>query len=218
MKNDIIKILIADDHPVLRQGLKLILEKDEEFEISAEAENGIEALKILERDKINIATLDIEMPGLSGFEVARKVKERNLPVKIVFLTMHKDEQIFNESMELGVMGYVLKENAVEDIVDCIKQVASGHYYLSPAISDLLIKRNDRLRNTINRIPSINDLTKTERLVLKFISENNTSKEIADKMNISTKTVENHRANISKKLKLHGTHSLIKFALSNKTLL
>jgi DNA-binding NarL/FixJ family response regulator len=132
--------------------------------------------------------------------------------------MHNDERMFNYAMNAGAMGFILKENAVDDIVDCIKKVAEGQHYISPAISHLLLKREKKNREVSEAFPSIEKLTKMENKILKLIADEKTTKEIAEELFISIKTVENHRANIAKKLDLHGTHSLIKFAISNKALL
>lgn len=212
------KILIADDHPLMRDGLEGVLKDEINIEISAKAHNGEQAYKFLKENDFDIAMLDIEMPKISGLEIARKVVEEHILTKIVFLTMYKDEDMFNEAMDLGAYGYVLKENAVEDIIDCIRSVASGKYYISPEISHYLIKRQNGLRKTDQEEHSISSLTKTERLILRLVSKEKTTKEIADQLFISSKTVENHRANISKKLNLHGSHSLVKFAINNKGIL
>lgn len=213
-----IKILIADDHPLMRSGLKSVLESEEDLTVMGEAKNGEEVLQLLNRNDYDVVTLDIEMPETSGLEIARKIVEEKLPVKIIFLTMYKEEDMFNEALDIGAMGYVLKENAVNDIVDCIRKVSEGKYYISPIISQYLVKREQNLRNFVTSTPSLSYLTKTERLILRLIAEDKTTKQIADQLFVSYKTIENHRANISKKLDLHGSHSLIKFALNNKTLL
>ena len=166
----------------------------------------------------DIITLDVEMPEMSGIEVARKIIEEKIETKIVFLTMYKDEEMFNEAMDIGASGYVLKENAVDDIVDCIKEVSKGSYYISPLISKYLINRQKKMQSLTDHSPSINDLTKTERNILRMVAQNKTSREIAEELFISNKTVENHRTNISRKLNLSGSHSLIKFALQNKSIL
>jgi DNA-binding NarL/FixJ family response regulator len=132
--------------------------------------------------------------------------------------MYKEEDMFNEAMNIGVKGYVLKENAVSDIVDSIKIVASGRYFISPIISEFLVSRSDRVRSLLKKKPQLETLTATERRVLRLISEINTSKEIADYLHISYKTVENHRSNICTKLDIHGSHSLLKFAIENKDVL
>lgn len=216
--SDKIKIIVVDDHPLMRKGLKTVLESEDRFEVIAQASNGIEACKILRNSTADIITLDVEMPEMSGIEVARKIIEENIETKIVFLTMYKDEDMFNEAMDIGASGYVLKENAVDDIVDCIKEVSKGSYYISPLISKYLINHQKKMQSLSDNSPSINDLTKTERNILRMVAQNKTSKEIAEELFISSKTVENHRTNISRKLNLSGSHSLIKFALANKPIL
>ncbi len=213
-----INIVIADDHPIIRQGIKWALEQNSEFKIIGEAKNGSSALELLQNSKPDIITLDVEMPELSGFEVARKASEEKIQTKIIFLTMYKDEQMFNEAIELGAKGYILKENAVDDIVECVKKVSEGYNFISPALSHFLLKKRNEMKNFKKDNPTISCLTKTERKILKLISLEKTTKEISEELFISYKTVENHRNNISKKLKLSGSHSLIKFAISNKSLL
>ncbi len=217
MENQI-EILIADDHPIMRSGLKSVLNAEKDIFVKGEAKDGEEVLKLLNQNEYDIVTLDIEMPKVSGLEIARKIIEDKMSIKIIFLTMYKEEDMFNEALDVGAMGYVLKENAVNDIVDCIRKVYEDKYYISPIISHYLVKREQNLRNFVLSTPSLNYLTKTERLILRLISEDKTSKQIADELFVSYKTVENHRSNISKKLNLHGSHSLIKFALNNKSLL
>jgi|SRR5690554_3020534 len=213
-----ISILIADDHPIIRQGLISVLRNEPGIENIAEANNGIEALELLRKNNFDIVTLDVEMPCLSGLEILGRFSEHNIKTKVVFITMYNDERMFTHAMNAGAMGYILKDNAVDDIVDCIKMVAEGKPYISPVLSHFLLRREKRNKEISEAYPSIDNLTKTEIKILKLIAEEKTSKEIADELFISIKTVENHRTNISKKLNLHGTHSLVKFAISNKELL
>ena len=130
--------------------------------------------------------------------------------------MHRDEDLFNEALDLGAKGFVLKDSALDDIVECIKAVAADRYYASHSLTTFLINRSRRAISLTEKQPSINDLTPTERRVLKLIAENLTSKEIGDQLFISPRTVEKHRANICKKLNLHGSHTLFKFAVLNKS--
>jgi DNA-binding NarL/FixJ family response regulator len=213
-----LRIFIADDHPIMRGGLKFILQTEGDFEIAGEASDGEKAFNMLIQNSFDAAILDVEMPKLSGLEAARKLFEQKIPIKIIFLTMYRDEDMFNEAMDIGAMGYVLKESAAEDIVECIHTVAAGKYYISPLISSFLMNRQLHLQNLSASTPSINDLTKSERLILSMIAAEKTSKQISEELHISHKTVENHRSNISKKLNLQGAHSLIKFALSHKNIL
>jgi len=213
-----IKIIIADDHPMMRSGVKSVLLRDEQIEIVAEASNGEEAYALITKYQPDIALLDVEMPIMTGLEISRRLGSEKIKTKIVFLTMYKDEDMFNEAMDVGAFGYVLKENAVEDVLESIKVVAEGKYYISPMISGYLVSRLNRQNNLISKTPSLNDLTKAERAILKHISLEKTTQQIADELHISYKTVENHRNNISKKLNLSGTHSLVKFAINNKPFL
>lgn len=211
-----IKLIIADDHPIFREGLRQIIEKDQKIRIIGEADNGAKALELITEKKPDIALLDIDMPKMTGLEVLKQVAD--MPVKIVFLTMYSEEDIFDEAMGLGIKGYVLKDSAVNDILECISSVSEGNYFISPSMSNLLLKRRQKLAELRKTTPMLDNLTPTERKVLRYISQNKTSKEIADILFLSHRTIENHRTNISNKLNLRGSHSLIKFAIENKSLL
>lgn len=217
-KNKKIQIIIADDHPIFRSGLKQIIEEDEGIEIIGYAENGEKALEKIDELNPEIALLDIDMPKMTGLQVLKQMKKSRSTTKVIFLTVFSSEDIFDEAMELGVSGFVLKDCAANDIVDCIYKVAEDNYYISPSISNLLVSRRDKIKKLEKERPNLMDLTKTELTILKSISEGKTSKEIADEMFISYKTVENHRSNMSSKLGLKGSFSLIKFALENRQLL
>jgi len=210
--------LIADDHPLMRKGIRAALEDETDIELITEADNGETAFDQLKKDAYDIALVDIEMPKLGGIGLSQKIAAEKIKTKIIFLTMHKDEDIFDQAMNAGASGYLLKENAAEDIPNCIHAVLNGEYFISPAISSFLVRRANKPVEPFSAIPYVNDLTKTERIILKLISEEKTSQQIADELYVSPKTVENHRNNISKKLHLSGTHSLLKFALTNKGLL
>lgn len=215
MKIDTITTLIADDHPIFREGLRKIIEREPGFKVVAEADTGSRALELISQQSPRIAVLDVVMPELNGLGVAREVQRRRLPTAVVFLTMFKEEDMFNEAMDLGAYGYVLKENAVSDLLNCLRAVARGEYFISPAISHLLLRRAERARGLAERSPGLADLTPSERRILGFVSQGKTSKEIAAALFISPKTVENHRVNITAKLGLHGNNALLKFALENK---
>jgi DNA-binding NarL/FixJ family response regulator len=218
MNKERIRIVIADDHPIFRKGLRHAIETDRELEIVGEAQDGMQALELIEELKPAVIVLDIEMPRKTGLEVARDIQKRNLPVEIIFLTMYKDEDMFNEAMSLGVKGYILKECAVSDLAMSVKTVIAGHHFISPAVSELLVNRNDRARVLVRRRPQMEDLTVTEKKVLRLIAENKTSKEIAISLHVSYRTIENHRSNICNKLDIHGSHSLLKFAIEHKSFL
>lgn len=212
-----INIIIADDHPIFRKGLVELISNVPQLSICGEAENGNYALELIQKEKPSVAILDINMPELNGFEVAKNVKAQGLPVYLIFLTMYNEEELFNKAMDLGIRGYILKECAVKDILDCILSVAEGKYYISPVISDYLVNRSSMLKINEEQKSGLEKLTPTERQILKLIAENKTSKEIAARFFISTRTIDNHRMNICNKLSIHGSNALLKFALENKHL-
>jgi len=214
--DQMLRILIADDHPVFREGLRQIIEKRPDFQVVREAADGQATLKLVEDQQVDVVVLDIAMPGLSGFDVVRKLQQRRSSVKIMFLTMHEDEDMFNEAMDLGVKGYVLKDSAATDILSGIDTIAQGRHFVSPTISDYLFHRNRATESLREEKPGLTDLTPAEWRILKKISENKTSKDIAAELGVSRRTVENHRSNICSKLGLHGIHSLVKFAFDNKS--
>lgn len=210
------RILIVDDHPLFRQGLRQLIQADRRFELVGESGDGAEALTMLRGSHPDIAVVDVNLPGRSGLELAREVQRDRLPTRIVILTMFKEEDIFNRALDLGVLGYVLKENAVQDILGCLAAVARGEHYLSPTISSFLIRRRNRAEALAVHKPGLDALTKAERRILRLIAEKKTSREIAGELFISQRTVETHRANIAAKLELRGNHSLLQFALENRS--
>lgn len=213
---DEIRIVIADDHPIVRRGLRQAIESDEKLKVVAEADDGEAALRQIQELRPDVAVLDVEMPKLDGFGVARAVIGQRLAVEIIFLTMHKDEDIFNAAMDAGVKGYVLKDSAVSDIGGSIRAVSAGQSYISPQLSTYLLQRGRRAASLVRQRPALSQLTPTERRILKLIAENKTSREIAGELFVSPRTVENHRANICAKLELHGAHALLKFALEHRS--
>jgi DNA-binding NarL/FixJ family response regulator len=211
-----IRVVIADDHPIFRHGLRQLIEKDPQIKVVAEADNGETALELIAALLPETAVLDVNMPGQDGFAVLRSLQSQHLPTPVIFLTMHKDEIHFNEALNLGVKGYVLKESAVTDITSCIKAVAAGQNYVSPELSTYLLNRGHRASALLNCEPLLSELTATERRVLALLTEYKTNREIAAVLFVSVRTIENHRANICSKLNLHGTHALMKFALKHKS--
>ena len=162
-----IHILLADDHELIRNGLRQVIEKDENYTI-IEADNGDDALTYIREKELDVAILDIEMPGMTGFEVAKKVHKEGISIDIIFLTMFKDESLFNKAMDIGVKGYVLKDNTVSEIMKCLEKVVHGKHYLSPVISDFLINRNKKLMESASDKDGINLLTPAERKAMKLL--------------------------------------------------
>jgi len=211
-----IRILIADDHPIVRQGLRQIVETERGLKVVGEATDGLTALDLIKSLEPEVVVLDIDMPELNGFGVMRALREEKIEVEVVFLTIHRDEEFFNEAINLGAKGYVLKDSALTDIVNCVRSVASGQSYVSPALTTLLLNRHRRAASLSQRKPELKDLSPTERRILKLIAEYKTSREISQELFISHRTVETHRTNIGNKLEIHGNHALMKFALDHKS--
>jgi DNA-binding NarL/FixJ family response regulator len=208
-----IRVVIADDHPIFRAGLKQIIESSPRFKVVGDAPDGQTALRLIEELRPDVIVLDINMPLLDGLETVNEIRQRRLPGEIVFLTMHSEEAMFNKALALGVKGYVLKDSATTDLVNCLNAVSGGQSYTSPAITAYLFKRAARRSDSAQ--PGLADLTPTERNILRLIAAYKTSKEIADELHIHYRTVENYRSSICAKLNLRGSHALIKFALQHQ---
>lgn len=209
--SDEIQILIADDHPIVRNGLRQAIEIDPSLKVVAEATDGQQALEQIQQLAPRVALLDIDMPRLDGLKVANAIRERKLQVEVIFLTVHREESFMNKALEAGARGYILKDSAITDVVVGIKTVISGGHYTSPAMTTYLVNR--RGRPTGQKI-GLECLTRTERAILKMIAEYKTTNDIAGAMFISPRTVETHRANICQKLELRGSHCLMKYALAH----
>lgn len=213
--NTEIKIIIADDHPIFRDGLKAMIGKEPGLIVVAEADDGAMALELIKEHKPDIVVLDLDMPEMNGFSLMKELQNSALPaVSVVVLTMHKDEMHFNQAIDSGARGYIIKDVAAAEVVICIKAVVSGKDYFSPALSSFLLNRSRRV-STLTQRAGINDLTATERRVLYLLSQLRTNKDIAEELGISQRTVENHRAHICSKLELQGAHALTRFAIQHK---
>lgn len=211
-----IRLLIADDHPIFRQGLKQVIDAASGLMVIAEAANGDEALRLALQHKPDVVLLDVDMPVMDGFDAARAIRETDLPVKLVFLTLYRDEMHFNEALDLGVDGYLIKDSAAAEVVRCIQTVHQGQNYVSPTLSTFLLQNRRSRLSFRQQTPTLSSLTATERRVLFQLAEYKTNKEIAAAICIGVRTVEKHRANICDKLNLHGSHALVKFAIKHKS--
>ncbi|MCA0386912.1 MAG: response regulator transcription factor [Bacteroidetes bacterium] len=207
-----IRVVIADDHPVFIQGLLTILKEEKNIEILGQASDGRTALTMIHKYKPDIAILDVQMPEPDGLQLAEILNSEGDPVKIIILTMFKEESIIKKVLDLGVKGYVLKENAIDDIIDSINIVYDGGIYLSDTVSEIIRKSEDNLISG-----QVQMLTPSEKRIMALIGEGHSSKMIADRLFVSIKTIDNHRSNICKKLGITGTSALIKYALSKKPL-
>jgi DNA-binding NarL/FixJ family response regulator len=212
-----IRILIADDHPIVRKGVRQSLEEDANLTVIAEAGDGETALALIQELKPDIAILDIEMPKLDGLVVARRIAELCLETRIIFLTLHKDEDLFGVAIDVGGKGYLLKDSAAQEIIEGVRAVSDGRLYVSPAIAATFLGRRPLpISSPVNSLTA--QLTPTERRILKLIVEGKSSKEIGIELSIHYRTVENHRTNICRKFGVEGANALLRFALQYKAAL
>lgn len=210
-----IKILITDDHPIIRRGLAAVINSDSHLEVVGEAENGEIALQKIDLLHPDIVLLDIDMPVLDGIETAKIINSTYPDVKIVFLSMHKDKELLKPISSLKMMGYVLKDSAVIEIVDCLMEISSGKKYFSPEIREMLISFIENVQDETDADSPILILSPTELRILRRLSESKTNREISEELFVSVRTVENHRFNICQKLGIRGNHALLKFAFEHK---
>ena len=206
-----IRVLIADDHPIFLKGLQEVLEEEKKLRVVCRAANGLDAIEKAIANKVDIAILDIDMPGANGLQAAEKILDVLPDTAIIILTMHKAKDAFLKALETGVMGYVLKENAVVDILHAVAAVLKNQSYISPEMSSFLLRQKSRLLDSPDALSA--SLTASEKKILTMIAQYKSSKEIADALYISEKTVSNHRMNMSRKLNLTGKNSLLRFAIT-----
>ena len=214
MNTDKIKIFIADDHPIFRGGLRQLIAIEPHLEIIGEAKDGAEAIQRLLQCQPDVALLDIDMPKASGFDVLTAIREKGIALHIIFLTMHKDEQFLNAALDLGVKGFLVKDSAAEEVIDCINAVVNGEEFISPQLTSFLLKRIRQAQTVPAKASQLDQLTPTERKVMRLIAQYKTNKEIAAELFMGVRTVEQHRLNISEKFDLKGRHALMKFAAEN----
>jgi two-component system, NarL family, response regulator NreC len=205
------RILIADDHKIIREGLRALLEKQNDMEVIAEAEDGLSAVKGALKASPDVVIMDIGMPGLNGIEATRQVVAGNRNIRVIALSMHTDRRFVLEMLEAGASGYLLKESAFEELAASIRTVMSGQPYLSPRVTDVVIK--EYLHNAVKGVSTVFKLLSArEREVLQLLAEGNGTRQIAELLNVSVKTVETHRQQIMEKLGMHSIAELTKYAI------
>ena len=206
-----VRILLADDHALVRQGVRLILDAQPDLQVVAEAGDGAEAVEIVRRQEIDLAVLDVAMPRMTGLQAAREIARRRSGLPILMLSMHDNEQYFFESLKAGASGYVLKSVADQDLVDAVRAAMRGEPFVYPGVMSTIVRSYlDRLRRG-ERVPET-VLTSREDEVLKLIAEGQSTREIAQALTISPKTVERHRANILAKLGMRDRTQLTRYAI------
>ncbi len=207
MSDRAINILLADDHTIVRQGLKLILSAHSDLQIVGEAANGKEAVELAAKLKPDIVLLDVAMPELNGIEATRKMVEANSRLRVLILSMHKEAVYVRETLRAGARGYILKDAIDTELLNAVRSVARGDGYISPAVSGALL--SDYRKDVTDPVDL---LSPREREVLQLIAEGKTNKEVATKLNLSVYTVDSHRGKIMEKLNLHSTGELVRFAI------
>jgi len=207
-----LSIVLADDHTILREGLRALLTADSNFEIVGEARDGREAVRCVEKLGPDLLLMDLSMPRMSGMDAIREIKKRYPETKIIALTVHKTEEYLLTTLQAGADGYVLKDATHDELMVAIKNVMGGKSYLSPGVSEKVIEGYLEGKEKTRSLSSWESLSQREREVLKLIAEGYKNKEIADDLCISLKTVEKHRANLMKKLDLHNAAALTVYAM------
>jgi DNA-binding NarL/FixJ family response regulator len=205
------KIIIADDHKIMREGLKALIEKQPDMEVAAEAQDGLEVTRLARKLMPQVIIMDIGMPEMNGIDATRQIISENKEIKIIALSMHSDRRFVLEMLKAGASGYLLKDSAFEELVNAVHTVMSGQSYLSPRITDIVVK--EYLYNMPKSESTVfNVLTVREREVLQLLAEGKSTKQIASTLNLSVKTVETHRQQIMDKLEIRTVAELTKYAI------
>jgi len=209
-----IRVLLVDDHAILREGIKALLEKQDNIEVVAEAADGREAIPKVAQFDPDVVVLDISMPLMDGLEATRQIKKENPDVRILVLTMHDDEEYFFQLLRAGASGYVTKKTVSRELVSAIEALCRGESFFCPSMAKYLLSDYLRLDKSTERIEQ-EELTPREREIVKLIAEGHTSQQIADILHRSVKTIESHRSNILRKLDIHDSIELVKYAVRKK---
>ncbi len=210
MPNNVVRVLLADDHTIVRQGLRLILSAHPDLEVVGEAANGNEAVELARKLHPDIVLMDVAMPDLNGIEATKRMVQAEPRLKVLVLSMHKEGVYVREILRAGARGYILKDAIDTELLNAVRSVARGDGYISPAVSGALL--SDYRKNVADPLDL---LTNREREVLKLIAEGKTNKEIATILNLSVYTVDSHRGKVMEKLNLHSTGELVRFAMKHE---
>lgn len=214
-KGSKISVFIADDHTLVREGIKQLINSNADMEVVAEADNGRDALQVAERVKPNVALIDISLPGLNGIETTRQLRKACPNTQVVILTIHTEEDYIFHAVRAGAIGYVVKHSPAEELYAAIRAAARGESFMSPKISRVVLEDYRRRIEHGEVDQEFENLTTREREILQLIAEGNSNKDIARILNISVKTVETHRARVMQKLDIHDVTGLTKYAIRKK---
>lgn len=206
------RVVIAEDHTIVREGLRVLLSSDEEFEVVGLAEDGRQAVRYADSLSPDVIVMDLSMPGMHGLEAIREIRRRNPDTRLLVLTIHKDEECILAAFQAGANGYVLKDATPSELITATKTVLKGKSYISPSVSEMVIEGFVEGRTALKQRSSLDTLTPREREILKLVGEGHKNREIADILCISVRTAEKHRTNLMKKLDLHSVSALTALAL------
>jgi DNA-binding NarL/FixJ family response regulator len=206
------KVLIADDHAIVREGVRMILAKEPDIEVVGEAEDGQQALDLVEQHRPNVVIMDLSMPGMGGIEATKKVKEQHPRVNVLALTMHEDESYVFQLLRAGASGYVLKRAAARDLVQAVRAAAKGEAFLYPSVARKVVEDYLKRVEAGEERERYDGLTEREREILTLIAQGLGNQQIAQKLYISIKTVQTHRAHVLEKLGLHDRTELVRYAI------
>jgi DNA-binding NarL/FixJ family response regulator len=211
------RILVADDHTLVRQGISKILNTEQDMEVIGEAANAAEALELVNRSRPDVVLMDVSMPGLSSFEATRQVKRDSPSTRVLFLSMYDDEDYLGEAMQCGASGYVLKDTPAPQLVSAVRDVARGGTFLSARMLEQLVDDFRARSKGETRVPRFGTLTPRERDVLKLLAEGQSVKDIATELRLSVKTIEAHKFNLMRKLDIHNKAQLVHYAIQKKVI-
>ena len=203
-----IKLLIADDHTILRDGIVSLLQTEEAFVVTGTASNGYEVMELISKNEYDVCLLDISMPGLDGIEAAKLIREKKPDIKIIILTTYNDREIISELIHIGVAGYLLKNSDKQELVEAVYKVMKGRHYFSEEVENIILQGLSERKSA-----EVMPLTERELEVVQLLAKEYTNDKIASKLNISFRTVETHRRNIMQKAKAHNLAGLLKYAYS-----
>jgi two-component system response regulator NreC len=207
-----LRVLLADDHGIVRRGLRSILETEPGLTVAAEAADGLEALRLCEEHKPDLLIVDVGMPKLNGIDVAARVQKQDRPPKVIILSMHSDESYIIRALGAGARAYLLKDATDEDLLPAVRAVGAGKPYFSPAVTAVLVEDYVRRLQSRGLTDSYHLLTDREKEVLQLLAEGRSNKEVATVLDLSLSTVETHRANLMQKLNLHNTAEVVLYAV------
>ncbi len=212
-----VKVLLVDDHPVVRKGLRATIEDDPMLVVIGEASNGEAAIRLASELNPHVAVIDIQMPGMNGISIAREIRSRNPATSVIFMTFYADEDLVRAAMEAGGAGYLLKGSETEEVTLAIHAAVAGRTYIGSTLANILVGSKNEAAVSLEGV-NLKSLTTTEKKILRLLANGKSSKEIGDELAVHFRTVENHRSNICRKLDLEGANALTRFALQHRAAL